>query len=273
MLPRNSPWSSGLPGRRSVTEEILERPFGQRHEKPDLEQEKQRDRHGDADNDDRAPAEPAEPAHGRTDEERARDIDPDEADECDERDGRHENPQNVAQLDAVNKSVTLLFAAEHGEGDRAEAHHHNDQADVEWKVAGLRPVSGPAGAQSQAVGHDQRANTDHDESDDNVNGAGRDQAAAGMFLILHWEPLAQSAPKAACDLEAETKGPWRIRQGPAVRQPPMKPALVMRSLWVSAAFCSQPLKSSPSMKVVLKAPFAMNSCHSGVSRTFLNRSM
>ena len=50
------------------------------------------------------------------------------------------------------------------------------------------------------------------------------------------------------------------------------PASFMSSTWSCSFFATQSANSLPAMKVWLKAPSSMNFFHSGVSRTFLNKS-
>ena len=65
--------------------------------------------------------------------------------------------------------------------------------------------------------------------------------------------------------------PGRRGPGPDAAHLARKPALVISDLCSSAALATQVLYSSPDMKVLEKAPFAMKSFHSGVSRTFSKR--
>src|ERR1700716_2862949 len=147
--PCSSDWISSI--RLAQAQQGLERPLRQRHLEPVFEDQEEDHAVADADRRDLPPRVLAQPAHEEGDEHRRGDVDAGPADEPDIDGGRHQHAED--QLERLHLDEGLA-AVSFSEQRMAEVHrggHAYQEADVEGKIARLRTVVAPAGAQAPAV--------------------------------------------------------------------------------------------------------------------------
>src|SRR5882762_3669649 len=154
------------PARRSIeSQRDLERPLGKGHREPCLEDQEKCDADTYRDRRDLDPGVLAQVPHEVRDVQGGREIEAQRRDDSDVHDRRHENRQYFLQLVARHERFG-------GKGGIAKGAHQDDRAretdqhtHVEGKIAGLRPVVAPLGADAIAVEYHQGAEEEYDGGD------------------------------------------------------------------------------------------------------------
>ena len=170
---------------------------------------------------------------------------------------------------------------EQGDQQGRRAREQDQSAYVKREVAGLRPTGRPAGTQLDSCrpspGRRPPSGWRRRPRPWSNSSRGRGFRSARPYPAFSRPRITSAAAGARPRMPA---APARCGSGtgrgpipePAAHSVARKPASAISSWWRSAASATHASYSSPVMKVVLKAPLLMKSCHSGVSRTFVNRS-
>src|SRR5215212_1615381 len=246
---------------------LFDRSLRKRHEKPDLEHREEEERNQNRDGQDAREPIASEPPHEKRDEDRCRNVDPEEPDHHREGDRRQEDLEDLLELRAFDEVRPIRGVCEQVDAEGPGAHQEQDEANVERKIAGLRPVLGPAGADPPVVVHDDDRKSDEQTGHHELDCPRRRGVLLAACLVSHSD-LLELEKRARKKTSAAVGLRWSSKRQDFAR----KPAFSIRLRCVSAALVSHCLNWSPVMKVVLKAPFSMKSFHSGVSRTFRKRS-
>src|SRR6185369_7936151 len=152
--PCSSDWISSTSG---DSEQVLQRPLGQRDLEPDFEDQEEHDAVADADRNGLPPRILAQPAHEERDEHGRRDVDPEPADQPDVQRRGNEHREYELELADFDERLVLLFR-DRERGDQVHQRRGaDDQPEVDRKVARLRAVVGPLRAEARAVVDDDRA--------------------------------------------------------------------------------------------------------------------
>src|SRR6185312_12849879 len=185
------------------TEGRFERALRQRDLEPDLEHQEEGHDHPDADGGDGVPLVLAEVAHENGDEERRGHVDaerePRVVDERHVHDAGHQDGEDHPELAPAHERLAALLAHARGVQGDDQGRDHDEQADVEREVSGLRPVVRPARADPPAVPHHHGAEHQEQRRHDDFPRADR---SYGPFL----RPLLHAPFSSGCE-----KGP---RAGP-----------------------------------------------------------
>ena len=170
------------------------------------------------------------------------------------------------ELPALHEGALVRRSGHEVADQDGGAGDEHDQADIEREISRFRPVGRPAVADPVAVEHDHDGHGgEHQGYGDFHRVMGGDGVFVTFAVLLH--------PSLPLENQSRTDESAAVRDCVITgRYFARKPAFSIRALWVVSALASQVLNSSPVMKVVLKAPFAMKSFQSGVSRTFWKRS-
>src|SRR6266850_2063425 len=240
--PCSSDWISSINARPSAhAQQVLERPFRQRHLEPDLEDQEKDHAVADADDGHLPPRILPQPAHEKSDVQRGGEVDPGPADERDVDRRRHEHRRDELELAELDEGPVFRARAEPREHQVDRRGGTDDEADVAREITRLRPVVGPARAEAHAVPNRDRAQQEKERRDDHLGA-----------------PVAEGGPLLA--LGAHYFLSWR------------KPALFMSATCRCSSFATQSAYALPSSEVVLKAPCSIRFFHSGVCWTFFSTS-
>src|SRR5882672_5409142 len=135
----------------------LERPFGKRHREPYFEYQEKRDADAYRDRHDLDPGVFAQVPHEVGDIDSGCDVETQRRDHRDIHDRRHENGQDFLELIARHERFGGKRGIAQGAHQDRDAREAGQQPHVEGKIAGLRPVVAPPGADTEAVEYDPRA--------------------------------------------------------------------------------------------------------------------
>src|SRR6267378_1591061 len=242
----------------------LERPFGKRHREPYFEYQEKRDADAYRDRHDLDPGVFAQVPHEVGDIERGGDVETQRRDHRDIHDRRHENRQYFLQLVARHERFGGKRRISQSAYKDRRAGGADQQADIEGKIACLRPVASPLGAEPVAVEYDQGTDEEYDCGDADLHRLHR--CSRTLLPILHRTP-----PRARLSRRSSAR---------ARRSPPRaaglhlarNPASLMSRMCRASSRATQSSYSFPLKVVWLNAPVSRKLFQSGVSRTFFSRS-
>src|SRR6267143_639504 len=165
----------------------LERPFGKRHREPYFEYQEKRDTDAYRDRRDLDPGVLAQVPHEVGDIERGCEVETQRRDHRDVHDRRHENRQYFLELLARHERLGGKHRIAQGAHQDHHARETGQQLNVEGKIAGLRPVVAPLGADTKAVEYDQGAEEEYDCGDADLHRL--DRCGRTLLPFLHRIPL------------------------------------------------------------------------------------
>src|SRR5213596_1290568 len=183
-LSRREHRRANPPARRSIESQCsLERPFGKGHREPYFEDQEKCDADAYRDRRDFDPGVLAQVPHEVGDIERGRDVEPQICDQRDIHDRRHENRQYFLQLIARHERFGGKHGVAKGAHEDRRARETDQQTHVEGKIAGLRPVVAPLGADAIAVEYHQGAKKENDDGDADLHRL--DRCGRTLLPFLH----------------------------------------------------------------------------------------
>src|SRR6266581_1674469 len=262
-LSRREHRRANPPARRSIESQCsLLRHCGKGHREPYFEDQEKCDADAYRDRRDFDPGVLAQVPHEVGDIERGRDVEPQICDQRDIHDRRHENRQYFLQLIARHERLGSERRVSQGTDKDRCAGGADEQADIEGKIAGLRPVLSPSGTQAVAVEYDQGAEQEYDGGDPDFNRL--DRCRRTLLLAFHPlldPPVPQSGVcgRVGCVPLASTRS-YLAR----------KPACFMSMMCRASSRATQASYSFPLKVVWLNAPVSRKLFQSGVSRTFFS---
>src|SRR5712692_162327 len=242
----------------------LERPFGKRHREPYFEYQEKRDADAYRDRHDLDPGVLAQVPHEVGDIDSGCDVETQRRDHRDVHDRWHEDRQYFLQLLARHERFGGKRRIAQGAHQDRRARETDQQPHVEGKIAGLRPVVAPLGADTKAVEYDQGAEEEYDCGDAELHRL--DRCGRTLLPFLHRTSLRARLSR---------RSSARARRSPlraAGLHLARKPASFMSMMCRASSRATQSSYSFPLTVVWLNAPVSRKLFQSGVSRTFFSRS-